>query len=143
MKKIKDERLILITLKNVRIAFIFQTLSILAILIYTAIVSGPNVAFDSPLFFVMTVTTVIFFYLQMGVSVDIEATEKKQKKRMPYYGLVLIASAIGLIVGLLLLTTDSNHPIDALISGFVFFGCFLAAFSFSYYLRKKREKEDD
>lgn len=41
MKKIKDERLIIQNLKNIRIAFIVQTIGISAILIYEVVTKGP------------------------------------------------------------------------------------------------------
>ena len=40
MKKITDERLILLNLKNIRIAFIIQTLGVLGILGYDAVKKG-------------------------------------------------------------------------------------------------------
>lgn len=40
MKKIKDERLIIQNLKNIRVAFIVQTLGLVAILIYHGITEG-------------------------------------------------------------------------------------------------------
>ena len=40
MKKIKDERLILQTLKNIRIAFLFQSLGIIGILGYIGFTEG-------------------------------------------------------------------------------------------------------
>lgn len=91
MKKIKDERLILITLKNIRMAYVIQTLGILAILIYTGFASGLNAVIESPLFSVMMLSNLFLIGLQMKVSADIEATEKKHRKPLPYSALILLS----------------------------------------------------
>ncbi|TGA95835.1 branched-chain amino acid ABC transporter substrate-binding protein [Sporolactobacillus shoreae] len=143
MKKIKDERLNLVTLKNVRIAYLFQTVGILAIVIYTQFTSGPNAGFESPLFLVLILSSSLFLFLQMRVSADIEASEKKRKKPRPYYLYVILSLAFGVLMGLIIYLTDRQNPISALISGIVFFVCFLASYSVMYYLKKKRSSDDD
>ncbi|MFT8318743.1 MAG: branched-chain amino acid ABC transporter substrate-binding protein [Sporolactobacillus sp.] len=143
MKKIKDERLILITLKNVRMAYVLQTLGILAILIYTGFASGSDAAFESPLFFVMMLSNMVLICLQLRVSIDIEATEKKHRKPLPYSAFILLSLGVGVLMGLVFFISDRQHPIGALISGAIFFICFLGSYSVMYYLRKKREKEDE
>jgi len=40
MKRIRDERLLLQNLKNIRVAFIVQTLGVVAILVYQAVTEG-------------------------------------------------------------------------------------------------------
>ncbi|MCA1201683.1 hypothetical protein [Priestia flexa] len=40
MRKIKDERLIVQNLKNIRVAFIIQTLGILSLLVYDGLQNG-------------------------------------------------------------------------------------------------------
>jgi hypothetical protein len=143
VKRIKDERLILLTLKNIRIAFILQTLGILAIFIGMIITSGPVRAFDSPLFLVMIIPTTVLSWLQLRVSADIESTSQKAKRHIPYYGWVLISCAIGLIFGYAIYLTDPRHPGNAFILGLIFFICLLAVYSANYYLRKKRDKDND
>lgn len=49
MKKIKDERLILQTLKNIRISFLFQSLGIIGILGYIGFTEGLDQITKSPL----------------------------------------------------------------------------------------------
>lgn len=49
VKKIKDERLILKTLKNIRIAFLFQSLGIIGILGYIGFTEGMDQTTKSPL----------------------------------------------------------------------------------------------
>ncbi|WP_353948684.1 branched-chain amino acid ABC transporter substrate-binding protein [Sporolactobacillus sp. Y61] len=142
MKRIKDERLILVTLKNIRIAFATQTLGILAILIYTAVSSGPDAAFASPLNFVMLLSNILLLVLQLNVSADVEETDKKQRKGLPFYAILLIPAGIGILMGLITFLSDRQHPVSSLIIGAVFFICFLASFSLMYYLRKKRKNDD-
>lgn len=80
----------------------------------------------------------------MRVSADMDEMGKHQRKKpMPYYGLVLIALATGLAVGLLTYFTDPLHKLNALIIGGVFFICFLATYSAGYFIKKKHEKDND
>ncbi|MFT8312077.1 MAG: branched-chain amino acid ABC transporter substrate-binding protein [Sporolactobacillus sp.] len=143
MKRITDERLILVNLKNIRIAYVCQTVGMLAILFYTAFSSGVHAAFQSPIFFVLIVTTILLSFLQMGVTADVETTEGKRKKVLPYYALVLISLAVGVLMGMIIWLTDRQHPSNAWISGTVFFVCFLGSFSVMYYLKKKRMDDDE
>jgi hypothetical protein len=143
VKKITDERLILVNLKNIRIAFVCQTLGILATLFYTAFRSVADIAFQSPLFFVLIMTNVLLIFLQMRVTADVEETERKRKKVLPYYACVLISLAVGAIIGTVAWTFDRQHPLSAWIIGIVFFVCFLASYSLMYFLKKKRSEDDD
>ncbi|WP_332237340.1 branched-chain amino acid ABC transporter substrate-binding protein [Sporolactobacillus sp. KGMB 08714] len=143
MKRVTDERLKIELLKNIRIVFIFQTLGILAVLIYTGISRGADAAFQSPLFLVFTGTGVIISFLQMRVSADMDEMSKhRRRKPMPYYGLFLIALAVGLGVGLLNFVVDPLHKQFAWITGGVFFICFLTVYSVGYFNRKKRGEQD-
>lgn len=143
MKKIKDERLMLITLKNTRIAYLIQTIGILAILIYNQITSDLNSGFESPIFFVLMVSMTIFLFLQMRVSVDVEASKRKKHEPLPYYAFFLISLGIGLFIGLVTFFVNQSHPATALTTGIVFFFSFLGSFSFMHYLRKKRSDDND
>lgn len=49
MKKIKDERLILQTLKNIRIVFLFQYIGVVGILGYIGLTEGMDQITKSPL----------------------------------------------------------------------------------------------
>lgn len=139
-KKIEDERLLLIQLKNTRIVYIFQTLSITALLVYYGFREGFDNVSKNPLWIIWTLSAVLMMYLQMGISVDME-TEKKKKQR-PYYEKVLLSLAIGIIMGIIMVL--SGNPIrDSIIIGFVFFICYLIPGSIFYYLRKKRSQDLD
>ena len=70
MKKIKDERLIIKSLKNIRIAFIFQTLCMSGMLIHEGITNGFMEAYNHPLWLILLGTTVLLGYLNITISVD-------------------------------------------------------------------------
>ncbi len=80
MKKIKDERLKLKNLKNIRIAYIVQTVGIIGILGYDLVTKGLDGMTANPLWFVFMITTVIFAYLTISISIDHETDEKSPKK---------------------------------------------------------------
>jgi FtsH-binding integral membrane protein len=142
VKKITDERLILVNLKNIRIAYVCQTVGILAVLIFMAITSGSAAATESPFFMIMLLSNTLLVFLQMRVTADIEST-RKRKKSLPYYVFVLISLAVGVLMGMIGWFTDQQHPSNAWISGTIFFVCFLGSFSLMYYLKKKRMDDDD
>lgn len=62
-KRLTDERLLAKNLRNVRIAFIIQTIGIVAILGWTIISDGIRAATDDPLWLVLLVTMTIFLTL--------------------------------------------------------------------------------
>ncbi|WP_416825301.1 branched-chain amino acid ABC transporter substrate-binding protein [Ectobacillus polymachus] len=142
MRKITDERLILKNLKNIRIAFLFQTLCIIGILIYDGLTKGFIHVTDNPLWLVFMGTGIILSYLQMGISIDSEEGQRKAKQPH-YYQVVLQSLAIGVIVGLIVLLGPEGTGKNAIILGAVMFFSFLCAFSYSYYLRKKRSQDED
>ena len=76
MKVIKDERLIIKSLKNIRIAFIFQTICMIGMLIYEGITNGVMKAFNHPLWLVLLSTTVLLGYLNITISVDSYENDK-------------------------------------------------------------------
>ena len=57
LKKIKDERLILQTLKNIRIAFLFQSIGIIGILGYIGFNEGIDQITKSPLWLLFILTS--------------------------------------------------------------------------------------
>ncbi|HJV17831.1 MAG TPA: branched-chain amino acid ABC transporter substrate-binding protein [Bacillales bacterium] len=142
MKKEKDESLILQGLKNIRIAFLFQTLGILAILIYDGFTHGiMNVTRNNPLWLVFMATTIILGYLNMGISFDIEKMNGKSTTRqMPFYAKILLALAIGTVIFLIMIFSGSSIN-DSVITGIVISVSFIIAYSISHYLRKKRNDD--
>lgn len=137
MKKIKDERLRIQNLKNIRVAFLVQSIGIIAILLYDFITEGLSATAKNPLWFVFIITVVVLNFLNIGVSTDVYDDAKKAKKPAPYYITFIITALIGFVVGIIQLFYSDNIR-DAIIVGSVVFICFLVPFTFAYYLRKKR-----
>ncbi|MFC0089753.1 hypothetical protein ACFFJI_02425 [Allobacillus sp. GCM10007491] len=135
IKKIKDERLKLQNLQNIRILFLFENIAIIGILGYDLVTKGMDGMTANPLWYVFILTGVISAYLSMGISVDHESSKKSPKK-----GLVIsvIVSAIIAIVfgGLITFTGDISTGI--LVGGIVFVS-FLVPSIYIYFLRTKRQ----
>ncbi|WP_440895029.1 hypothetical protein ACS127_10685 [Amphibacillus sp. Q70] len=139
MKKIKDERLIIQNLKNIRIAFIVQTIGIIAILIYHGIIEGVREVTKHPLWFVFMITMIVFLLLHIKISQDVYEEADGVKKPAPYYRVVLLSMVVGIFFAILTkLGPDKSSNTEALIIGGVFFICFFLAFSFVHFLKKKR-----
>ena len=121
MKKITDERLILLNLKNIRIAFIIQTIGILGILGYDLVTKGLDGMRENPLWLVFMTTAVISAYLSMSISADHEVNKINPKKRLSISLVVLIL--ISTIVGFFVSLTDGFNFIDGAIIGGILFIC--------------------
>lgn len=141
MKKIKDERLKLKNLKNIRIAYIVQTLGILGILGYDLVTKGLDGMTENPLWFVLMITMVIFLYLTMSISVDHETSAKSPKKGLKISILVLMI--ISALIGIFVSITDGFNVLDGLIMGGILFVCGLVPVIYIYYLRKRRSEDSD
>ncbi|TDQ37664.1 hypothetical protein [Aureibacillus halotolerans] len=142
MKKIKDERLLLQNLKNIRMAFLVQSVGIVAILLYEVITNGLQSTTDNPLWVLFILTGLVLTSLNLKISVDMEDTAAK-RKAPPYYWIVILAGLLGLAVALLTkYTAGGSGTSDAVIIGLVVFFCFLIPYSAIHYLRKKRAEED-
>ncbi|ADK07006.1 TPA: branched-chain amino acid ABC transporter substrate-binding protein [Bacillus anthracis] len=144
MKKIKDERLILQTLKNVRIAFLFQSLGIIGILGYTGFTEGIDQITNSPLWLLFILTSMVLSYLQLSVSIDVEESEK-EIKLTPYYKLVLRSLIVGIVMAAIIYIIFSpERPLfEAILTGSILFICFLVSYSISYFIKKRRLQDDD
>ena len=143
LKKIKDERLILQNLKNVRIAFLFQSIGIIGILGYIGFNEGIDQITKSPLWLLFILTSILLAYLQMGISIDAEENEKGMKTT-PYYKLVLRSTIVGIIFAIIYVILSPERPLwEAVLMGSILFLCFLASFSISYFIKKKRMQDID
>lgn len=136
MKRITDERLILKNLKNIRITYIIQTLGIIGILGYDLVTKGLDSMTANPLWFVLMVTTVIFLYLSMSISVDHESDEKSPRKGLAISLIVLTTTAV--IVGGLVAISEGQRILDGVIFGSVLFVCGVIPIFYIFHLRKKR-----
>ncbi|MEH7011255.1 branched-chain amino acid ABC transporter substrate-binding protein [Neobacillus niacini] len=139
---VKDERLIVQNLGNIRIAFVFQTVCILGILIYDGITKGITHVTDNPLWLVLIGTSVILGYLNLRISVD-EYETFNTKKQGSYYKNVIISLVIGVVFSVITILTPQGTIRDSFVIGGVMFLCFLFSLTVVYYLRKKRHDEDD
>ncbi|AHA07669.1 hypothetical protein IEC_03613 [Bacillus toyonensis] len=143
MKKIKDERLILKTLKNIRIAFLFQSLGIIGILGYIGFTEGMDQITKSPLWLLFILTSIVLSYLQLSVSIDVEEGEK-DIKLTPYYKIILRSLIVGTIIAIIYIIFSPERPLfEALLTGSIFFICFLISYSVSYFIKKRRLQDND
>ncbi|TCW52251.1 hypothetical protein EC917_1142 [Bacillus thuringiensis] len=143
MKKIKDERLILKTLKNIRIAFLFQSLGIIGILGYIGFTEGMDQITKSPLWLLFILTSIVLSYLQLSVSIDVEEGEK-DIKLTPYYQIILRSLIVGTIIAIIHIIFSPERPLfEAILIGSIFFICFLISYSISYFIKKRRLQDDD
>ena len=137
VKKIKDERLILKTLKNIRIAFLFQSLGIIGILGYIGFTEGMDQITKSPLWLLFILTSIVLSYLQLSVSIDVEEGEK-DIKLTPYYKIILRSLIVGTIIAIIYIIFSPERPLfEALLTGSIFFICFLISYSVSYFIKKR------
>ncbi|MBT2693019.1 hypothetical protein [Bacillus sp. ISL-55] len=140
MKKITDERLVLQNLKNIRIAYIVQTVGILGILGYDLVTKGLDGMRENPLWLVFIITTVISTYLSMSISADHENNKVNPQKSLniSLVVLVLISTVVGFFVSL----TDGFTFTNGVIVGGILFICGLIPIVYIYNLRKKRQDEN-
>ncbi|PEQ30659.1 branched-chain amino acid ABC transporter substrate-binding protein [Bacillus cereus] len=143
VKKIKDERLILQALKNIRIAFLFQSLGIIGILGYIGFTEGMDQITKSPLWLLFMLTSILIAYLQLSVSIDVEESEK-EIKLTPYYKIILRSLIVGIIIAIIYIIFSPERPLfEAILTGSIFFICFLTSYSVSYFIKKRRLQDDD
>ncbi|WP_345240763.1 hypothetical protein [Pontibacillus salipaludis] len=138
MKKIKDERLVLKNLKNIRTAYVIQTLGIIGILGYDVIQGGMDRMMANPLWSVFMITAIISSLLSMTVSVDEYPTQQSPKKGFILSIIVVtfIAIAAGVAISL-----SSGVTTGVLIGGVIFI-CGVPPFAYLFYLRKQRHDEE-
>ena len=138
MKKIKDERLILKNLQNIRIVYIVQTIGILFILGYTFFQGGLEEMRANPLWLLFILTSVVFAYLSMNVNVANEKMVKNPRKSLSIS--MVILTVIAIIVAYLTSITPNYGWTDGMLLGVVLFICGLIP---SYYIYRLRVKEKD
>lgn len=136
MKRIKDERLKIKNLKNTRIAYIIQTLGIIAILGYDLITQGIDGLRENPLWLVLLITTVVFLYLSMSISVDHENGLKSPQKQFKLSLIILLVLSV--LAGFFVSITDGFSLLYGLLSGGILFICGLIPTVYIYSLRKKQ-----
>ncbi|MBD7935799.1 hypothetical protein H9655_02050 [Cytobacillus sp. Sa5YUA1] len=140
MKKITDERLVLQNLKNIRIAFIIQTIGILGILGYDLVTSGLDEMRQNPLWTIFIITGVVLAYLSMSISTDHEDHKINPRKSLIISLAILIF--ISTIVGFLVSVTEGFSIINGVIVGVILFICGFIPIIYIYFLRKNRQEEE-
>ncbi|MBH0158759.1 hypothetical protein IHV10_20450 [Fictibacillus sp. 5RED26] len=141
MNKITDERLVLQNLKNIRIAYIVQTVGILGILGYDFVTKGLDGMRENPLWLVFILTTAIFAYLSMSISADHESNKINPKKSLSISLVVIVF--ISTVVGFFVSLTDGFDIVDGVIMGGILFICGFIPIVYIYSLRKKRQDADE
>lgn len=139
MKKIKDERLQLQNLQNIRIVFLVQNLGIIGILGYDFIYKGMEGMRNNPLWLVFLLSMIISLYLSMSISADYERQPKNPKRSLviSLVGSLLICTLIGFFVA----KSESNSILEGVIMGGCLFICILIPVVYIYTLRIKRQEE--
>ncbi|HHY20293.1 MAG TPA: branched-chain amino acid ABC transporter substrate-binding protein [Bacilli bacterium] len=141
-KKITDERLIVKNLKNIRVAYVFQTLGILAILIYEGINKGVSAVTTNPLWLVFIGTGVLFAFMNLGISVDNDETIY-EKKQSSYMKTVMICLFVGVLFGCMTSLTPDGSVEQGILLGTVIFISALIPYTIIYFLKKKRIEESE
>lgn len=139
MKKIKDERLQLQNLKNIRIIFIVQNLGIIGILAYDYFSKGMEEMRNNPLWLLFIISMIILAYLSMSISTDYERQPANPKR-----SLVISLVASGLIctlIGFLVAKSESNRIFEGTLLGGCLFICILIPVVYIYTLRIKGQEE--
>ncbi|MDQ0163456.1 hypothetical protein [Bacillus alveayuensis] len=142
MKKITDERLLIKNLKNIRIAFVIQSVGIIGILLYDAITKGITSMTHQPLWIVFMITSIVLGYLQMSISIDYENPSKKVKPSTYFKGLSAILG-ISIVIAFLVYLSPESGLKESNIVGIVLFLSMLAPYSYIYYLRKKKYEDEE
>jgi hypothetical protein len=140
MKKVTDERLVLQNLKNIRIAYIIQTVGILGILGYDLVTKGLDGMRENPLWLIFMITTVISAYLSMSISADQESNKIHPQKSLSISLIVLIL--ISTVVGFFVSLTDGFTIVNGILMGGILFICGLIPIVYIYNLRIKRQDEN-
>ena len=139
MKKIKDERLIMRNLQNIKTVYIVQTIGILGILGHSFLQGGFDEMRANPLWLLFMLTTILSAYLSMRVSVENEQSVQNPARSFRISLLVLMTIII--IVSTLTLLTPGFGLSDAFLIGSILFICGFIPIYYIYRLRVK-EQED-
>ena len=139
MKKIKDERLIMRNLQNIKTVYIVQTIGILGILGHSFLQGGFDEMRANPLWLLFMLTTILSAYLSMRVSVENEQSVQNPSRSFRISLIVLMTIII--IVSTLTLLTPGFGLSDAFLIGSILFICGIIPIYYIYRLRVK-EQED-
>lgn len=136
MQKIKDERLILRNLKNIKIAFIIQTIGILFILFYDFIKNNIEIS-SSPLWLVLIVSMSVLSFLSINISLDYDRSGLSPKKTLTIG--IIILSLVCVAVGTFVVITPGYNISNGLLYGGILFVCGIIPLIYVYLLKKNGE----
>lgn len=139
MKKIKDERLIMLNLQHIRIAYIVQTIGIFIILSYHFFKYGMEETTKNPLWIVFILTAIVYNYLNMSVSVENEKVIKKPQQS--YIISLAVVTLIAIVIGVLTSITPDFNWSDGMIIGGTILASGVIPVSYIYRLRVKQLKD--
>ncbi|WP_046214979.1 hypothetical protein [Paenibacillus wulumuqiensis] len=142
MRPIKDERLVMQNLKNIRLAFGVQSAGIAIILLYTLVKYGLEEMIAQPIWIVFMLTAMTLGYANLRISVDMDRSETARKPKPYLYNLILAAGAGIIAGGAVWFSQPENSMRDALIVGGVVFVCLLIPYSIVYYLQRKKARDE-
>lgn len=139
MKKIKDERLQLENLKNIRIAYIVETVGVIGIPAYDLITGGMEHMAKNPVWPVLAVSSVVLQYLNMGISVDYESDHSSPKKQL--MASVIILGIVSVFIGILVSASRGFQKIYGIFTGALLLIAGLIPTIHIYRLRKEKREE--
>jgi len=139
MKKITDERLVLRNLQHIKITYIVQTFGILCILGYEFFRGGLEGMRENPLWLVFILTTVVYAYLTMSVSVEHEQVDKHPKKSF-VVSMIVLAIVATTTVFLTAITPGFNWT-NGIVIGAIVWICGFIPIYYVYRLRLKQYED--
>ncbi|KAA1039956.1 hypothetical protein ERX35_002920 [Macrococcus equipercicus] len=139
MQKIKDERLILKNLQNIRVAFVVQTIGILFLLGYEMVMKGYEKMITNPLWFVFMTTMTVLILLSVNISVEYDRSKRsaQQVLKTGLLTLLLVSILISVLVGV----TPGYDMLSGLIMGLVLFVCGFLVLLYVYLVKKDAEEK--
>ena len=139
MKKIVDERLTFLNLQHIKITYIVQTLGVLLILGHDFLEGGLEKMKANPLWVVFILSSVVYSYLSLSISVEHEKEIKRPFRSFLLSLFVLLV--IGSITAYLTSVTSGFNWSNGVLFGGIIFVCGLIAMNYVYRLRKKQQTE--
>ncbi|ULG72221.1 hypothetical protein [Macrococcus brunensis] len=139
MQKITDERLIVRNLKNIRIAFIVETLGILILLGYNLVQDGYEQMVANPLWLIFIVTMTVLTLLSININVAYDRRSGSSKKFLSIGLPVLLI--ISLVITVLVNLTPGYSLTDGLLMGGILLICGLLSIIYAYVVKKREEEE--
>ncbi|MCD8511405.1 MAG: hypothetical protein LRY73_17105 [Bacillus sp. (in: Bacteria)] len=137
-KKITDERIMEKNLKMFRTLYLVQTAGIIIVLLLHVIEHGFFELTSTPVWYVFIITTIVYAYLQMDISVDNEENDKAPSKYS--YGIGFIISLVIAAIIAFVVLADNPMLVKLLAMALLFIATF-TPFAFVLFLKNKKAKD--